>query len=329
MRTLCKLCIAALILVLGGFVLVTLDSFAQSQYGTTSEGDLATAAMPASRSSHLDRPLRIFTANIWGYAPPYEARMKLLRQQIEVLGPDVLGFEEAGWAPGEDDQVKQVLQGLGYQLDHEFYGPGGAKVVHRTSGLSVASRWPITRRALWRQPTRGTALVVEVQAPQPVGPFLFVSTNRGSWRLDGEAVREVELVDLDKRLREISNSAGFPTILVGDFDATPDSAGIRFLRGLQSLEGHSTHYLDAWTAAGNEGAGYTWTSQNLYVRRQTEEYLHTNDHHRRIDYIFVGSPHQYKGYARVVSCRVVLDHPEGDNWPSDHFGVFAEISAKR
>ena len=148
-----KLRKAALVSALGGFLLMGVDSAAQLQPATISRGYMATAAIPLPPSSRLNRPLRIFTANIWGYTPPYETRMKLLRGQIQELDPDVLGFEEAGWAPGEDDQVKQALRGLGYQFDHEYYGAEGAKPAHRTIGLSVASRWQITRRALWQQPT--------------------------------------------------------------------------------------------------------------------------------------------------------------------------------
>ena len=50
----------------------------------------------------LNRPLRVLTTNIWNYAEPYDIRMTLLREQIEEMNPDVIGFQEAGWKPGED-----------------------------------------------------------------------------------------------------------------------------------------------------------------------------------------------------------------------------------
>ena len=45
---------------------------------------------------------------------------------------------------------------------------------------------------------------------------------------------------------------------------------------------------------------------------------------RRIDYIFSGSP-QRDGTGLVETCRVVCDDAEAGVWPSDHFGVYAEL----
>ncbi len=276
-------------------------------------------------SETLDRPLRVLTANIWNYAEPYELRMKLLREQITALQPDVIGFQEAGWKSEEEHQVKQLLHGLNYHIEHESDGSDNKE--RRLLDVAVASRWPLKRKAFHSLPGSGKALAVEITAPQPIGRLLFVSTfGTARWQFDRELQRERDAVALDRFIREISDPNGFPPIIAGDFDATPDSAGIRYLTGLQSLDGHSTHYYDVWKAAGNRGAGHTWTTQNHYAKKTTEQFWHLSDHHRRIDYIFIGSPHLYRGYARVVSTRVVLNQPVGKDWPSDHFGVLAEIA---
>ncbi len=273
----------------------------------------------------LNRPLRVLTANIWNYAEPYDVRMKLLRTQITAIQPDVIGFQEAGWKPEEEHQVKQLLQGMNYFIEHESDGSDTKE--RRLLDVAVASRWPLKRKAFQKLPGSGKALAVEIAAPQPIGRLLFVSTfGTARWQFDRELQRERDAVALDRFIREISDPNGFPPIIAGDFDATPDSAGIRYLTGLQSLDGHSTHYYDAWKAAGNRGTGYTWTTQNHYAKKTTEQFWHLPDHHRRIDYIFLGSPHHFRGYARVVSTRVVLNQPVGKDWPSDHFGVLAEIA---
>lgn len=273
----------------------------------------------------LDRPLRVLTANIWNYAEPYDVRMKLLRTQITAIQPDVIGFQEAGWKPDEEHQVKQLLQGMNYFIEHESDGADSKE--RRLLDVAVASRWPLKRKAFQKLPGSGKALAVEIAAPQPIGRLLFVSTfGTARWQFDRELQRERDAVALDRFIREISDPNGFPPIIAGDFDATPDSAGIRYLTGLQSLDGHSTHYYDAWKAAGNRGTGYTWTTHNHYAKKTTEQFWHLPDHHRRIDYIFLGSPHHFRGYARVVSTRVVLNQPVGKDWPSDHFGVLAEIA---
>ncbi|QDV19108.1 Endonuclease/Exonuclease/phosphatase family protein [Gimesia panareensis] len=275
----------------------------------------------------LNRPLRVLTANIWNYSKPYQARMKLLREQIETLEPDVIGFQEAGWTPGEEHQVKQLLKGLNYYIEHEADGADTRE--RRLLDVAVASRWPLKRRALHKLPGSGKALLVEIEAPLPVGRLQFVSTfGTTRWQFDRELNRERDAVALDQFIRENCDRQGFPPIIAGDFDATPYAACMRYLRGLQSLDGHSTHYYDAWEAAGNQTPGYTWTTKNPYAKQTTEQFWHLSDHHRRIDYILIGSPHHYRGYARVVSARVVLNQPQGKDWPSDHLGVFTEIAVK-
>lgn len=282
--------------------------------------------VPAAR---LNRPIRVLTINILNYcetSAPYAARMGVLRQQLATLNPDLIAFQEAGYRPGEDHQVKQILAGTGYHVDHEC---DGTKVNGTMElGIAVASRWPIVRKGCWMLSGSGKALAVEVQVPSPVGKLLFLSTfGTARWQFDRELSRERGAVALDKMIRQTADPNGFPPIIGGDFDATPDAACMRFMTGLQSLEGISTHYYDAWTAAGNQDpGGYTWTTANPYAKKTTETVWHLSEHHRRIDYILIGSPHHYARDARIVSCRVVLNKPISDIWPSDHFGVFAEIS---
>ena len=117
----------------------------------------------------------------------------------------------------------------------------------------------------------------------------------------------------------------FPTILAGDFDATPDSASIRFLTGKQSLQEMSVHYLDAWAIAGDESPGYTWVHENPLARIEMDRHARERRHRRRIDYIFVGAPSESKHWARLRECRVEINRPEKGIWPSDHFAVYAEI----
>lgn len=279
----------------------------------------------ASKSSELlDRPLRVLTANIWNYAAPYQQRMKLLRQEIVKLDPDLISFQEAGWEPGRRHQVAKLLDGLGYTIHHEYDGTDRNQ--RSGIGISLASRWP-TERVLLRKLPHGRALIAEVAAPAPGGQVLFCATFGSRWQLNQELLRERDAVALDRIIRDLADPTRLPPIITGDFDATPESACIRFLTGKQSLAGVSTHYVDAWRIIHKKEkrSGSTWTSENPYVARTAEGILYDPDHHRRIDYIFMGSPHHYRRYARVVSARVALNRPVDGVYPSDHYGVFAEI----
>ena len=93
---------------------------------------------------------------------------------------------------------------------------------------------------------------------------------------------------------------------------------IRFLQGLHSLEGRSVLFYDAWRVAGEGSDGTTWSNRNPYARTAHEP-------ERRIDYIFAGYPTQ-AGAGRIDHCRVVCNEEQACTWPSDHFGLYAELN---
>jgi endonuclease/exonuclease/phosphatase family metal-dependent hydrolase len=146
-----------------------------------------------------------------------------------------------------------------------------------------------------------------------------------SWKPGREIEREAEAVALDDGLASLAEGDPYPPILAGDFDATPDAASIRFLTGLQSLHGRSTFWTDAWAVAGDGSPGYTWTSSNPYVAPFSTAMFGQPEHHRRIDYVFVGSPARWSSRVLVRDCRVVLTGT-GSVAPSDHYGVMADLA---
>jgi endonuclease/exonuclease/phosphatase family metal-dependent hydrolase len=99
---------------------------------------------------------------------------------------------------------------------------------------------------------------------------------------------------------------------MGDFNAVEGSPGIAALTGDAGL-------VDAFRAANPAAPGLTvW--QRLEVPASTV--------FRRVDYVFVLSGTRVPG--RVRASRVVLDRPhrltDGVTlWPSDHYGVLAEL----
>jgi hypothetical protein len=52
---------------------------------------------------------------------------------------------------------------------------------------------------------------------------------------------------------------------------------------LQSLNGRSFHYHDAWSVGG-KGPGHTWTTDNPNARFVANQIIRQPNHHRRIDY---------------------------------------------
>ncbi|WP_374111233.1 hypothetical protein [Nocardia sp. JCM 34519.1] len=112
-------------------------------------------------------------------------------------------------------------------------------------------------------------------------------------------------------------------MLAGDFDATPDSAGVRFLTGRQSLANVSVCYRDAWAATHPDAAGHTFTPRNPLVADGVEMPLERG---RRIDYVLVRCGDRGPT-LEITDCRLVFDRPHDGVWPSDHFGVLADLTA--
>jgi endonuclease/exonuclease/phosphatase family metal-dependent hydrolase len=162
------------------------------------------------------------------------------------------------------------------------------------------------------------------------GP-IWVHTTHLHYRLDDGVAREKQVLAIDEAIRALGRDKdSAPQILCGDFNATPDSDEIRFLRGLTTLDGKRTHWQDAWLRLHREcqpgdgpADGITWSSDNEFTRP-----LRSLDIDRRIDYIFVTS-RKKDGRATVHASKVVMTEREGQGadaiCASDHYGVMADV----
>ncbi len=267
--------------------------------------------------------LSVLTLNIWNEDGPWKERAPLIRSWIERLDPDVIGLQEVLQGPGVD-QALEVLGERGYALAYgraiDFWNnaePDGSNPVG--FGNAVASRWPIAEQEVAPLPDAGDGerrVAMSVTIDAPVGPISFTSTHL-NFRFHHGAVRERQVAALAELVLRRRPRGGFPPILVGDFNAEPDSTEIRYVSGLHALDGRSLYLRDAWTHAGDGGPGTTWSDRNPYTRPWLEP-------DRRIDYVFVGPP-QANGVGSIESCRVVCDEAREGVWPSDHFGVYTEL----
>jgi endonuclease/exonuclease/phosphatase family metal-dependent hydrolase len=169
-----------------------------------------------------------------------------------------------------------------------------------------------------------TRLLLSAQVLTDGGP-IWIHTAHLHYRLDDGLAREHQVVAIDDAIRALGRDKdSSPQILSGDFNATPDSDEMRFLRGLTTLANRRTHFQDAWLRLHRDDAsGITWSSENEFTRP-----LRSLDIDRRIDYIYVTS-RKKDGRATVHDCRVVLSEREGAGadavCASDHYGVLAEI----
>jgi endonuclease/exonuclease/phosphatase family metal-dependent hydrolase len=267
----------------------------------------------------LSGAVRVATLNLWGRHGAWDERRSVLSNGLRELGADVMAFQEAIVGDGYD-QVSDLL-GPGFYVHHQAGREADG------SGLSIASRWPLGEvREEVLDPTTRVApsrmAVAEVLAPGTLGPLLLAHHN-ASWQLGFEHERELQAVAAAHYVEEVAGRRDAThVVLAGDFNAVPDSAGLRFWRGLQSLGDTSVCYRDGWESAHPGEEGHTFTPRNPLVSGG-EWALEPG---RRIDYVMVRCGHRGPT-LEVVSCERIFDEPADGVWASDHFGVVADFRA--
>jgi endonuclease/exonuclease/phosphatase family metal-dependent hydrolase len=250
--------------------------------------------------------ISVLTLNVWNREGDWARRKPLVRACIATLQPDLIGLCEVK----DREHVREIL---GDDYSWEWHGG-------EISGIAIAARWPLSDVATCALPGDGDApggAALRARAQSPIGPIGFTCATTFFFMSHHGYKRELQMPQLADFARQSLPAGGFPPILVGDFNADPESAEIRFLKGLQSLGGRSAYFCDAWEHAGDGGKGATWSNAN-----PSAAIWHWPD--RRIDYILVGHPRR-DGAGRIASCTVVANQEVGGTWPSDHFGVSAVL----
>src|ERR671923_371592 len=266
--------------------------------------------------------MRVLTLNLWGRRGDWDARRALLMDALRELDPDLVAFQEA--VVTEDyDQARDLLD-PDFHLAHQQEREPGEEGVERGQGTSLGSRWPLGEvREVDLHVTPRTAgfacttLVAEVDTP--LGPLVFAN-HVPSWQLSFERERELQALTAARELEDLA--ADRHVVLAGDFTADPDSAGVRFLTGRQSLDDTSVCYRDAWESIHGDEPGETFTPRNPLVRDWDWPF-------RRLDYVLVRCGEHGGPALEVTGCERVLDEPVNGVWASDHFGVVADLEPPR
>lgn len=280
----------------------------------------------------MTETLRIATLNIWNKAGPWPERRELIRREIEALRPDVLGLQEVlrltvDGVPQlvpDRDQATELALGLGYEVAF-------APAMHYGDGLlfgnALLSRHPITEATTVALPARDASearCLLHACVQTPHGPLPVFVTHL-NWKLHHGSVRleQVRAVVSEIFARAPVDEAKLPPVLMGDFNAEPESDEIRYLTGRATVENRSVYFADAWIYGGDGSAGYTFDRRNRFAALAHEP-------PRRIDYIFVRGPdRKLRGEPLVtrLAFATPVSTPSGDLWPSDHFGLVTDIAA--
>jgi endonuclease/exonuclease/phosphatase family metal-dependent hydrolase len=261
------------------------------------------------------RRLRFLTLNLWGGEPPLERRMEIIRAGIAALCPDVIALQEVQDRPDLPNQAEALGRATGFHVAFAPATPfrGGHE------GLALLSRTPILQHESRELPhatadERRILLSAEIDH----APGLWVHTTHLNYRLQHGRQREDQVMAIEQAIAARPDSV--PQVLLGDFNARPESDEIRWLSGLTSLGGRRTLFQDAWARRHPGEAGWTWAAANPYTAPLA--FLQPD---RRLDYIFV-TPERRDGRGRIHECKIVFAEPSADGaYASDHYGLFAEV----
>ncbi|MFD2792335.1 endonuclease/exonuclease/phosphatase family protein [Promicromonospora vindobonensis] len=276
--------------------------------------------MAPSSTPHAAPTVRVLTLNVFGPGNPgWDRRRPLIGETIRTLDPDIVALQEV---PVGTPEVLDGLLGPGYHLA-SFSRPSDDGIAG-----TLATRWPhrvIAEVDLRVSEASRSVLpwcaAVLVELGTPLGPMV-VAHHKPSWPLPFELERERQAVLVARAMEDHIGDRSLHALVIGDFDAAPDSASMRFWRGRSTAEQLSVCYQDAWEYAHPDDPGHTFELANPLVR----EGEFTTAVSRKIDHILVRSG--LRGPTLLVAgCRRVLDQPVDGVWASDHYGVLADLVA--
>ena len=259
------------------------------------------------------------TLNIWNLSGPWRQRRDEIVAWLRLVQPDVVCLQEVLESPDGRNQARWLGERAGSGYEVAF--AAGATIGGHGFGNAVLSRWPIDDTNAVNLPYEPRPDDIQRLVVHARTAGIDVFSTHLNWRYEDGAIRERQVVAVhDAVVSRADPASPLPPIIGGDFNAEPDSTEVRFLSGLTSIDGRSTYYQDAWRVAGARGPGWTWDNRNPFAAAEHEP-------DRRIDYVFVGWRRD-GGAGRIESARVVCDRPlTGDVFPTDHFGVLADISS--
>jgi len=237
----------------------------------------------------------------------WEDRERLVIDQARAIAADVYAFQEVA---ARTDQVERIRAGLGPAYRAVTLPNPDAS---SSKSLAIVSRLDIVGEVSCTDlPAGDLALRVDVQGDDATRFTVATTHLLFSPSREGSRVRRSQAEHLVAWLEDAAPT----TILLGDFNSADDGGAITFLKqhfrsahgDLHGAEPAATHPTPLVRALDVEKAyGVPVFPDGVGVA---------------VDYVFV------RGDVDIVACAVAWDLPaadEPDLYPSDHFGLVADL----
>ncbi len=262
----------------------------------------------------IDTRARVVTWNVWANSGPWELRYARIEQLLRGMDADIVGMQEVFRAVGYEP-VAEIAQKLGltYTPCIEWFEPAQLE-----SGTAVLSRWPVSdtgslKLAGFDGGDGGLVQFARVDGPRGQIDVFVVMLD---WRPDLSHVRQAQVRELAAYVND-TGSPAHPVLILGDFNAGPDSDEMRMLVGQSQTAAPGLVFYDAWEVASEGGPGHTFSRRNRHAAAALLP-------DRRIDYVLSAWP-RARGAGHPVRCEVLGTAGLDGVDPSDHFAVMAEF----
>lgn len=253
----------------------------------------ACATTPGAAPNRDQGPdLKLATFNIWHNQGDWAARRPLLIEAVRREQPDVVTLQEVleDAAVGLPNQAQTLADALGgYSV---LFSSTDAEGAPRRYGNALLTRLPVVQHD-WKtlEPLDDYRTAIRARVTFAGRNIDIVDTHL-AWQDDAQAVRARQIADLMAWLPRDET----PLIVMGDFNAAQEDAGLAALTGPRFFSALPRNSVPTTL---NPARG------------------HPN---RIIDHIFV----QADRFA-PVEAHLIGDTPVNGEYPSDHFGVAATV----
>lgn len=255
---------------------------------------------PKKAEAVLTPSLSLLTYNIDAHGPNLKDRHQAILEILRGIKADIMAFQEADPefvnTLGEEPWIKEA-----YRLT-KLKGEGTA-----VRGVILCSRIHVEKWEYRVLPGKQARAAVLIHITLNGQKFLVASTHLES-PLEDAPTRVEQLKMIFERLNEPDGA-----VLMADFNFGDGTSA--------ESDALDKRYIDPWPVLKSGQPGFTWDNEQ---NAQAKQGAFAGETSRRLDRILVRSAH-----LKPKSVQLIGDKPlraeKPEEYPSDHFGVFAKF----